>query len=265
MYLSIVFLDPNLFETHNYFIMNSTIDPIEKQNSWKMFNRIASTYDTLNSILSLGILTFWRKSLVNEVPKRRNMKILDCATGTGEVMFSIMKLLHKQVAHIIGIDLANGMMDLGRDRSKGFDYKDKLEFKQMSATDIAYDNDSFDCVTMAFGIRNVDDPQKCLKEIYRVLKPEGRVLIMEFSLPKNICVKWGYLIYFRYILPFIGGLISGDFKAYKYLNKSVESFPYGDKFVYMMNRAGFTSSFSTLSLGIAMLYIGEKRNDDSKN
>jgi demethylmenaquinone methyltransferase / 2-methoxy-6-polyprenyl-1,4-benzoquinol methylase len=232
---------------------------IKKEESWKMFNSIASTYNCLNSVLSVGILRSWRLKLVNSVPKGDNLNILDCATGTGEVMFSIMKKRSLDIQKITGIDLAQKMMDEGINLKKGFSYANKIHFRCESATEIPFDAHSFDCVSMAFGIRNVDNHVKCLEEISRVLKPGGVALIMEFSLPKNRVIKQLYLLYFRYILPFIGGLVSGDYNAYKYLNKTVETFPYGSQFKQLMETVELDTKFKTLTLGIATLYIGTKR------
>ena len=190
-----------------------------------------------------------------------NLSLLDCATGTGEVMFSIMKKRANDIKQIIGLDLAQEMMNKGSKVCEKLQYESQMSFVHASATNIPYEDNSFDCVSMAFGIRNVDDPQKCLHEIARVLKPNGITLIMECSLPPNRIIRWIYLIYFRHILPLIGGLISGDYKAYKYLNKTVETFPSGNNFIALMNNAGLESNFETLTFGITTLYIGKKTND----
>lgn len=234
---------------------------IKKEESWKMFNSIASTYNSLNSILSVGILRSWRSKLVKNVPHGTSLTILDCATGTGEVMFSIMKKRAACINKIIGIDLAQKMMDEGILRKKKMTYADKIQFNCASATKIPYESQTFDCVSMAFGIRNVDNHVDCLNEISRVLKPEGVALIMEFSLPENMLIKQLYLLYFRYVLPLIGGLVSGDYKAYKYLNKTVETFPYGTKFKQLMENVDLHTEFKTLTFGIATLYIGKKRSN----
>lgn len=236
---------------------------IKKEESWKMFNSIASTYDILNSILSVGILKVWRNKLVSYLPKGNNLSILDCATGTGEVMFSIMKKRKPDVKTIIGIDLAQKMMDKGEVVKNKLSYTEKMKFQCADATKIPYEEGYFDCVTMAFGIRNVDNPQQCLDEIHRVLKPNGVALIMECSVPQNPIVKWLYLIYFRHVLPFIGGIVSGDSNAYRYLNKTVETFPAGQNFIKLMTTSHFDASFERLTLGITTLYIGRKKSNDT--
>lgn len=233
-------------------------DQFNKGQSWQMFDTIASSYDRLNYILSAGMLTFWRKTLVSEVPKHTHLNCLDCATGTGEVMFSIMDQRHFDIHSMKGLDLSKNMMAVGQDLVKKKSYAKNVSFHYASATKIPFEDNSFDCVSMVFGIRNVDDYKQCLSELYRVVKPNGKVLIMEFSLPNNMFLKTLYLFYFRHILPFIAGFFSGNFKAYKYLNQTVEDFPYGQDFINEMNKAGFSSSFSTLTFGIASLYTGLK-------
>lgn len=231
---------------------------IKKEESWKMFNSIAGTYDILNSILSAGILVKWRNKLASYVPRRDKLSILDCATGTGEVMFSIMKKRASDVNEIIGIDLAQKMMDKGEVIKQKYSFSKKIKFQYADATKIPYAKNYFDCITMAFGIRNVEDPQLCLNEIFRTLKKGGIALIMECSLPKNVVLKHLYLLYFRYVLPFIGGIVSGDSNAYKYLNKTVETFPSGKNFINLMKIAGFEANYETLTFGITTLYIGKK-------
>ncbi len=231
---------------------------IDKSESWKLFDTIAERYDLLNYICSAGILSLWRQKLVDYFPKGSDLKVLDCATGTGEVMFSIMDDHHFDIQEIHGLDLSKNMMKKGLEASEDKSYAKKVCFHHASATQIPFNDNHFDCVSMAFGIRNVDDYQNCLKELYRVVKPQGRVLIMEFSLPKNNVIKSIYLFYFRHILPFIAGVLSKNKSAYRYLNKTVEAFPYGDAFVNHMKDAGFSTVWKSLTFGIASLYIGTK-------
>jgi demethylmenaquinone methyltransferase/2-methoxy-6-polyprenyl-1,4-benzoquinol methylase len=173
-------------------------------------------------------------------------------------MFSVMNRYHQSIDRYIGLDLSKNMMSIGNKRRTEYDYSQKIEFVHGSGTQIPYEDQTFDCVTMAFGIRNIVNFQECLSELYRVLKANGSVMIMEFSLPKNRIIKGVYLLYFRWILPFIGGLLSGDRDAYAYLNKTVESFPYADAFKKELEHVGFSVSMTTLSFGIATLYIGKK-------
>jgi len=238
--------------------MSKQKNKYEKKVSWTLFDGISERYNILNDVLSLGILSYWRKILVDLIPTKNDISILDCATGTGEVMFSIMKKKHSKVDSITGLDLSKNMMAIGEKKKQKFDFANKMTFQHASATNIPYNDASFDCVTMAFGIRNVDDYRQCLSEIHRVLKKDGKCLVMEFSLPKNKLFKSIYLFYFRYILPYVAGAISGDIAAYKYLNETVESFPYGKTFAQIMNDQGFQTTFKPLTFGIVTIYTGQK-------
>ena len=231
---------------------------IKKSESWKMFDKIAPTYDLLNDILSCGILSYWRAKVVKAIPKKKDMTLLDCATGTGEMLFSIMKKRHFFIKKIIGMDLAQEMMNRGEVTKKKFPYHENISFVRASGTAIPAEDNTFDCVTISFGIRNVDDTEACLKELHRVTKVGGKTLILEFSLPTNKFIKELYLFYFRSILPRIGGLISGQKDAYVYLNQTVEDFPYGNDFKNLMTKAGFSVEFQVLTFGIATLYTGTK-------
>ena len=242
----------------NMTIKNTSLTNYDKALSWEIFDKIYQRYDTINTILSAGILRSWRKILVTEFPLTDKLVALDCATGTGEVMVSVMNSHHTSIASYTGIDLSKNMMDLGAKRLKDKVYASKITFKHASATEIPYESKSFNCVSMAFGIRNIVDYQACLREIYRVLTKDGTVLIMEFSLPNNMLIRWLYLMYFRFVLPLIGGLLSGDKKAYSYLNKTVESFPYGKAFKKELETVGFNVTMKPLTFGIATLYIGKK-------
>lgn len=227
-----------------------------KHKTWQMFDKVASTYDILNRLLSFGIDTYWRRRLSNEITKN-HFSLLDLGTGTGDVLFRILD--GHDADHAIGMDLSEKMMDVAIRKSKKRALVQNIEFKVGDATAIPLGDASVDVVSMAFAIRNVSDPNLCLSEIYRVLKVDGQALILEFSMPKWTLIKWIYLIYFRRVLPFVGGIISGDKHAYTYLNQSVESFPYGPQFSDMMTNAGFKDvRFIPLTFGIATLYIGKK-------
>ena len=231
---------------------------IEKSDSWKMFNTISKRYDSINNILTCGVVFYWRKKLVQAFSKGNLDHVLDLAYGTGEVLFSVMNAAHARINRITGLDLAQEMLNVAEEKKEKTTYKDKVSFVNASATDIPFDANSTDAITMAFGIRNVPDAQECLNEMYRVLKPGGKTFIMEFGLPHNALLKRLYLFYFRNILPFISGLISGNKKAYTYLNQSVEQFPYGAHFEAMMQKSGFKATSISYTFGINYLYIGEK-------
>lgn len=228
-----------------------------KNQSFKIFDDIAGTYDLLNRCLSLGIDVLWRKRMMKELPAGDQLIALDLATGTGDVALELAA--QKRVAKVQGLDLSTGMVELGKKKiiKKGFAHKAQLGIGDGVAVPVA--DESQDVVTLSFGIRNFPDPQLSLKNIHRVLKPNGRALVMEFGLPKNFLVRAVYLFYFRKLLPFVGNLISGHGDAYTYLNKTVEDFPYDQDFLNWMKEAGFKNPKAvSLSFGIAFLYIGEK-------
>lgn len=238
----------------------STIETSEKQTSWEMFDRIAPTYDKLNRMLSMGIDQMWRKKLARRIPSQESLRLLDLATGTGDQLFMLCNE-NPNITQATGMDLSEEMMEVGRQKQTQelrHTHQD-VTFATGDAQELPLENASFDAASISFGIRNVPDVPKALREMHRVLTPGGKVFILEFGVPKNILFKHGYLFYFRKILPMIGGWVSGDKKAYQYLNRTVEDFPYGDDFCAWMREAGFQNmSATSLSLGIAYLYEGEK-------
>jgi len=229
--------------------------PTSSFESWRMFDRIAPTYDVLNRLLSFRRDVAWRRRIRAQLPDREGMNVLDLATGTGDVLFSLLDD-EPRVDRGIGIDMSANM--LARAKAKGT--RDaRAAFVRSDAQRIGAADESFDAVTIAFGIRNVPDVPEALREIHRVLNVGGRALILEFSLPGNPLMRALYLFYFRRILPMIGGWISGDREAYRYLNESVEAFPYGEAFSEMMQSAGFRNiAAHPLTFGIATLYVGER-------
>ena len=225
---------------------------------WKMFDRIAHRYDLLNRLLSFGQDVVWRKRVARHLPELTEMHILDIATGTGDLLITLHQHNGK-VASGVGIDLAEKMLAFGQKKLVQRRLNNVLALQIGDAMDIPFPEASFHAVTIAFGIRNVEQVEKALAEMFRVLKPGGRALILEFSLPENILFRKLYLFYFRHILPRIGGLISGDSIAYRYLNQTVESFPYGNEFCDLMRAAGFRQVKHTpLTFGIATIYQGDK-------
>lgn len=226
--------------------------------SWKMFDRIAKRYDFLNHLLSFRQDIGMRKRMVRHLPEGNELKLLDLATGTGDVLLQ----LHKWSGRIktgIGLDMSGGMLAYGRVKVHEAGLQEALHLMRGDAQCMGIGNESFDVATISFGIRNVPDVPKALKEINRILKPGGRGMVLEFSLPANPIIRAGYLFYFRHILTRIGALISGDAQAYTYLNKTVEAFPYGEAFVKLMDDAGFDRVDAIpLTFGIATLYVGYK-------
>ncbi len=230
---------------------------LEKQEIYKTFNSIALSYNRINKILSWGIDKYWRNVVCSQIPKNKKLKILDLATGTGDQSFAILSKRPK--VKIMGIDLAEKMLEIAKIKAKETLFLNRFKVSRASATDLPFKDSSYDMVTMSFGIRNVADTQKCFKEIYRVLRPSGKALILEFSLPTNWVIKTFYLGYLRYLLPTIGGLLSGNKAAYSYLKETIETFPSGDNFCLLLKNEGFKSvKFKSLSFGIVNLYIARK-------
>jgi len=225
---------------------------------WRMFDRIARRYDLLNHLLSLGQDIRWRKKVTRFLVNKYDQYILDLATGTGDqllYMFSCSDLIDRA----LGTDLALKMLDRGREKVKKRKLEDRIVLEEGDAENIQYPDNIFDAVTISFGIRNLMSVERSLSEMYRVLKPAGRVLILEFSIPQNILMRSIYLFYFRYLLPFIGSVISGDRYAYRYLNETVEGFPYGDAFCQLLRESGFQNvSMYPQTFGIATIYCGDK-------
>ncbi|MEZ4746352.1 MAG: bifunctional demethylmenaquinone methyltransferase/2-methoxy-6-polyprenyl-1,4-benzoquinol methylase UbiE [Calditrichia bacterium] len=229
-----------------------------RKEVWKMFDRIAHRYDLLNRMLSLGQDVVWRKKVARHLPEQPELHVLDVATGTGDLII-FMQQANAAVKSGIGIDMAEKMLEFGRPKLEKAGISDRFSLKTGNAVAIPFSDNQFDATTISFGIRNVIDVPKALSEMHRVLKKNGRALILEFSLPNNALLRGLYLFYFRNILPRIGGLISGDSFAYRYLNDTVESFPYGEEFCNLMRDAGFRDvKMAPLTFGIATIYQGDK-------
>ena len=229
-----------------------------KKESYKIFDEIAGRYDLLNRVLSMGIDVYWRHQMKKKLPNKENLKILDLATGTGDVAFVLAA--DKRVKSVEGIDPSVEMVKCGIEKVNKSEFKDKITLEVGNGENIPREDNSYDITTVSFGIRNYGDPLKGLKEKLRVLKPGGKSLILEFSIPTTVGLKQAYLFYFRNILPTIGNIVSKHKDAYSYLNKTAEDFPYGEKFVQLMENAGYTNiSYKTLTFGIATLYVGEKK------
>lgn len=229
--------------------MNKTVNQ-KKSKIYQVFDLIAPRYDMINRILSARQDVRWRKKMAKKIITKTPIDLLDLATGTGDVMISVRK--HGPILKsAIGIDPSIGMIDIGRKKAAKYP---NIDFKVGQATCLEIENESMDVVTMAFGIRNVADYEKGLAEIYRVLKPGGQCLILEFSIPP-FPLRPFYLLYFRYLLPMLGSLLSGHKSAYQYLNESVEDFPYGAAFEKKLTQAGLVvHQTDYLSFGIAAIY-----------
>jgi demethylmenaquinone methyltransferase / 2-methoxy-6-polyprenyl-1,4-benzoquinol methylase len=228
----------------------------KKEEVRGMFNRIAHRYDYLNHFLSMGIDRLWRRKLRKKLKPYKPSKILDVATGTADLAIELTKLNPET---IIGIDIAEAMLAVGDQKILKIKKQDVITLQQADSENLPFDDNTFDAATVAYGVRNFETPLKGLKEIYRVLKPGGVLMVLEFGMPKKFPVKQGYNFYFSTILPFWGKIFSGSYESYKYLPESVKTFPYDQKFLDLLNDAGFSKSkFHKLSMGISYLYEAVK-------
>lgn len=228
----------------------------KKQQVAKMFDNISSHYDFLNHFLSLGIDTVWRKKAINLLRAHRPRLILDVATGTGD--FAIQALTLNPV-RVTGIDISDGMLSKGRAKLAARQLTGRVELLAGDSENIPFEENKFDAVTVAFGVRNFEDLERGLREIYRVLRPGGHLVVLEFSSPRSFPFRQLYNLYFRHILPGIGSLISKDRAAYTYLPESVRSFPDGENFTNILRNAGFKkTTCKSLTFGISSVYSGQK-------
>jgi len=224
----------------------------------QMFGTIAPRYDFLNRMLSFGIDRRWRKKAVRLLKYREGSRILDVATGTGDVALEIARTTPPSVK-ITGADFCKEMVDLGQLKAAQSPYAARIDFKVAPCEDLPFPNETFDSITIAFGIRNVVDRNLGLAEMWRVLRPGGRMIILEFSTPRSQLFRQIYYFYFRRLLPVIGGLVS-KYNAYKYLPDSVLEFPPHEEFAAMIEEAGFHSvHIRELTFGIASIYVGDKK------
>ncbi|MBA5629420.1 bifunctional demethylmenaquinone methyltransferase/2-methoxy-6-polyprenyl-1,4-benzoquinol methylase UbiE [Moheibacter lacus] len=230
----------------------SDSDLTKKQQVEQMFDNISGKYDLLNRILSMGIDVSWRKKVVKSVKKENPKTILDIATGTGDLAIAMAKATD---AKITGFDLSAGMLEVGRKKVKEQNLENRIEMIQGDAEKMPFADNSFDVITVAFGVRNFENLKKGLDDIYRVLKPGGKFIILEFSQPEAVPMKQLYTFYSRYVLPKIGKKISKDQSAYTYLPDSVKAFPYGDEMKKILKNSNFVEPYDKkLTFGIASIY-----------
>ena len=228
----------------------------KKQQVAEMFNKISKKYDFLNHFLSLGMDIYWRKRAISLLRQDNPKLILDIATGTGDFAIEALKLNPEQV---IGIDISEGMLQVGREKIMKTGYDNVIELKLGDSEKLLFEDNKFDSVIVAFGVRNFEELEVGLENMYRVLKPGGKTVILEFSRPHMFPFKQIYDFYFKLILPKIGRIISGDISAYKYLPESVLEFPHGDKFLKILENVGFKNNKCIpLTFGISSIYIGQK-------
>jgi demethylmenaquinone methyltransferase / 2-methoxy-6-polyprenyl-1,4-benzoquinol methylase len=242
---------------HNNVMPNTQSKIAKKQQVASMFDAIAHKYDFLNRFLSVGIDKGWRKKAINQLATLSPQIVLDVATGTADVALLTHKLL--QPKKIIGIDISQGMLELGRKKIAQQNLQNSIEIFLGDSEDIKYNNDYFDAVTVAYGVRNFENLETGLQEILRVLKPNGKLVILEFSKPNKPFFKGIYNFYMNKIMPQFGNLFSGNKEAYTYLNKSVQAFPEGQNFIDILDKLGYQKTYlQPLSLGICTIYCGSK-------
>ena len=222
-----------------------------------MFDRISPKYDALNHMLSLNIDKVWRKKTAKIVSKTQPKAILDLATGTADLAIAMAK--HNPQAHIIGLDISEKMLEIGKEKVKLQNLENQIELHHGDAASLPFEDARFDAVTVAFGVRNFEDLSKGLSEMHRVLKTNGQAVILEFSLPERFPIKQLYNFYFKHLLPNIGKWVSKDGNAYTYLPHSVEKFPKPSDFCNILGSFGLKNcQIKPLSFGIATLYVANK-------
>lgn len=221
-----------------------------------MFDRIAGKYDFLNHFLSLHIDKGWRRKAILEVMAVQPQKILDVATGTGDMAITAVKA---GAPFVVGVDISEGMLAIGKKKIESPELKDKIKLQTGDSEDLQFETATFDAVMCAYGVRNFEDLEAGLKEMRRVLRPEGKVVILEFSKPKAFPIKQFYGLYSKYLVPFFGRFFSNDKSAYAYLPESVAAFPEGQHFVSILKKCGFKQAKARpLTFGISTLYTAVK-------
>ncbi|MFO7938377.1 MAG: bifunctional demethylmenaquinone methyltransferase/2-methoxy-6-polyprenyl-1,4-benzoquinol methylase UbiE [Bacteroidales bacterium] len=229
----------------------------KKEQVEQMFDKIAWRYDFLNHFLSWGIDKRWRKKVVRALDVYSEADtLLDVATGTGDLAIELLK---HTPASIVGVDLSQQMLDKGIEKIKLLKLQDRAHLEKMDVEALQFPDNTFTAVSVAFGVRNFDNLQAGLQEMYRVLKPGGKIVILEFSMPKNSIVHAAYRFYAKWVLPFWGRLLSREAFAYSYLPDSIEAFPAYEELLAQLRVAGFSNgAFKSLTAGVACLYTAEK-------
>ncbi|MHA8101640.1 bifunctional demethylmenaquinone methyltransferase/2-methoxy-6-polyprenyl-1,4-benzoquinol methylase UbiE [Aquirufa nivalisilvae] len=228
----------------------------KKEQVAEMFNSISPKYDFLNHLLSGGIDIIWRKKAINLLKNKGIKSLLDIATGTGDFAIEALKI---QPEKITGVDISQGMLDVGIEKIKRLGLQDKIQLQLGDSEKLPFSDQSFDAITVSFGVRNYENLEKGLSDMLRVLKPGGYCLILEFSNPRKFPMKQLYAIYSKFILPILGRLISKDPAAYTYLPESVQAFPDGQNFLDIYQRVGYVNTqWIPMTGGICSIYLGQK-------
>jgi len=232
-------------------------DESKREQVEQMFDNIAPSYDSLNHKLSLNIDKRWRKKAIESLKPFNPKNILDVATGTGDFAIQAVNMLSP--THLLGVDISDEMMRIGKEKVLKNKMDDIIDFQHEDCLSLSFEDESFDAVTSAFGIRNFSDLEGGLREMYRVLKQGGHLCVIELTTPKSFPMKQLFSIYSHTILPFIGKIISKDKNAYTYLTNTIEAFPQGEKMMDLLYQIGFANaSFKRLTFGICTLYNAEK-------
>ena len=228
----------------------------KKQQVAEMFNNISGNYDFLNHFLSLGIDILWRKKAIKMLKEDQPKQILDIATGTGDFAIEALAL---DPDFVTGVDISDGMLEKGREKLKQRGLDNKIALFNGDSENLAFEDNKFDAIIVAFGVRNFENLERGLTDMKRVLRPGGKVVILEFSKPDSFPFKQLYNFYFKYILPIVGRLISKDQAAYTYLPESVGNFPDGDRFLKVLKAVGYIDTkCRPLTFGISSIYTGRK-------
>lgn len=231
---------------------------LPKSESPQMFNRISRRYDLLNRILSLGQDVHWRNRLKDLLPARSDLQVLDIASGTADVLITLAQD-NPNFSRGVGVDLSVGMLQIGQQKLVKAGLDNKVMLQEADAQKLPFMENAFDVVTISFGIRNIPDLRLALLEMHRVAKSGGTVMILEFSKPSNPLLAWGHWFYMNFVVPVVGFLFSGNFKAYRYLNQTVQTFPYGERFCRILKQFGFIDIQAIpLMGGVATIYAVKK-------
>jgi demethylmenaquinone methyltransferase/2-methoxy-6-polyprenyl-1,4-benzoquinol methylase len=231
-------------------------DQSKREQVERMFDTISKEYDGLNRVISFGIDVKWRKKVVNKVAATQPKRILDVATGTGDLAINLAKT---DAEEIIGLDISAGMLSVGKEKVAAKNLDDRIKMVQGDSENLPFEDDYFDAITVAFGIRNFETLEKGLAEILRVLKPGGIFVILETSVPTKFPFKQGYGLYTKTLLPLIGRVFSKDRDAYGYLSESASVFPYGEKLNNILRKTGFTHvEANPQTMGVATIYSASK-------
>ncbi|WP_298479120.1 bifunctional demethylmenaquinone methyltransferase/2-methoxy-6-polyprenyl-1,4-benzoquinol methylase UbiE [uncultured Maribacter sp.] len=228
----------------------------KKEQVTQMFNTISKNYDGLNRVISFGIDIKWRKKVVSILSKKKPASILDIATGTGDLAIN---MVDTGATKIVGLDISPGMLEVGKNKIADKNLNHTIDMVVGDSENLPFEENSFDAITVAFGVRNFENLEKGLSEIYRVLKPNGSFVVLETSVPTKTPFKQGYHLYTKYILPLIGRIFSKDRSAYAYLSESASVFPHGEKFNNILSKIGFIDVVNKpQTFGVASIYVASK-------